>query len=245
MLNKANSIAKSEKKIILQVNKESSEKQNIQWVVGVCKKMPHWCETIEENRQARLRICQGKSALNNYSLQPRYAEQTTNEWPWIRQPFAAEDHASCHFCLLRRNHRDTRHSGIFVVHHLNAADYQSNVHVHSCMTTVNPSSNGYYWKDHAPITKAQITSNWVLEGDNDFTVLKLPQSLKHSIPAHRGWAAWVSCSGDSFKSLYRSNIDPNVRFCSVFFICCPMQNKSNLDSFEAQRRSYPILPKYT
>lgn len=33
---------------------------------------------------------------------------------------------------------------------------------------------------NAPITKAQITSNWVLEGDNDFTVLQLPQSFKHS-----------------------------------------------------------------
>ncbi len=40
-----------------------------------------------------------------------------------------------------------------------------------------PSSDGYFQQDNAPCHKAQIISDWFLEHDNEFTLLKwLPQS---------------------------------------------------------------------
>ncbi len=40
-----------------------------------------------------------------------------------------------------------------------------------------PSSDGYFQQDNAPRNKAQIISDWFLEHDNDFTLLKwFPQS---------------------------------------------------------------------
>jgi len=40
-----------------------------------------------------------------------------------------------------------------------------------------PSSDGYFQQDNAPCHKAWIISNWCLEHDNEFTVLKCrPQS---------------------------------------------------------------------
>ncbi len=61
-----------------------------------------------------------------------------------------------------------------IVHCLNATDYLSIVadHVHPFMTTVYPSSYGYFQQDHAPCHKAQIISNWFLEHVNEFTLLK-------------------------------------------------------------------------
>ncbi len=42
------------------------------------------------------------------------------------------------------------------------------------MTTVYPSSDGYFQQDNAPCHKAQIISDWFLEHDNEFTLLKWP-----------------------------------------------------------------------
>ncbi len=42
------------------------------------------------------------------------------------------------------------------------------------MTTVCPSSDGYFKQDDAPCHKAQIISDWFLEHDNEFTLLKWP-----------------------------------------------------------------------
>jgi len=39
---------------------------------------------------------------------------------------------------------------------------------------MSPSSDGYFQQDNAPCHKARIISNWFLEHDNDFTVLKWP-----------------------------------------------------------------------
>ncbi len=62
---------------------------------------------------------------------------------------------------------------------LNTTAYLSIVadHVHPFMTTVYPSSDGYFQQDNAPCHKAQIISDWFLEHDNEFTLLKWsPQS---------------------------------------------------------------------
>ncbi|MDF4294910.1 hypothetical protein P3465_23635, partial [Vibrio parahaemolyticus] len=65
---------------------------------------------------------------------------------------------------------------IFLVpteHGLNTTAYLSIVaeRVHPFMTTVYPSSDGYFQQDNAPCHKAQIISDWSLEHDNDFTIL--------------------------------------------------------------------------
>ncbi len=45
------------------------------------------------------------------------------------------------------------------------------------MTTVYPSSDGYFQQDNAPCHKVQIISDCFLEHDNEFTLLKWhPQS---------------------------------------------------------------------
>ncbi len=61
-----------------------------------------------------------------------------------------------------------------IEHHLNTTAYLSIVadHVHSFMTTVYPSSDGYFQQDNAPCHKALIISDWFLEHDNEFTLLK-------------------------------------------------------------------------
>ncbi len=67
-----------------------------------------------------------------------------------------------------------------IEHRLNATAYLSIVadHVHFFMTTVCPSSDGYLQQDNASCHKAQIISDWFLECDNEFTLLKWsPQSL--------------------------------------------------------------------
>ncbi len=62
-----------------------------------------------------------------------------------------------------------------IEHRLNATVYLSIVadHVHPFMTTVYPSSGGYFQQDNAR-HKAQIISDWFLEHDNEFTLLKWP-----------------------------------------------------------------------
>ncbi len=63
-----------------------------------------------------------------------------------------------------------------IEHRLNATAYLSIVadHVHPFMTTVYTSSDGYFQQDNAPCHKAQIISDWFLEHDNEFTLLKWP-----------------------------------------------------------------------
>ncbi len=66
-----------------------------------------------------------------------------------------------------------------IEHHLNATANLSIVpdHVHPFITTVYPSSDDYFQQDNAPCNKAQIISDWFLEQDNEFTLLKwFPQS---------------------------------------------------------------------
>ncbi len=59
---------------------------------------------------------------------------------------------------------------------LNATAYLRIVaeHVHPFMTTVCPSSDGYFQQDNAPCHKAQIISDWFPEHNNEFTLLNWP-----------------------------------------------------------------------
>ncbi len=60
-------------------------------------------------------------------------------------------------------------------HCLNTTVYLSIVaDHHPFMTTVYPFSDDYFQQDNAPCHIAQIISDWFLEHDNEFTLLKWP-----------------------------------------------------------------------
>ncbi len=128
---------------------------------------------------------------------------------------------SCHVSTVRAGGGDVMVWGILswhtmgplvpIEHRFNATAYLSIVadHVHPFMTTVYTSSDGYFQQNNAPCHKAQIISDWFLEHDNEFTLLKWPPQSPDLSPIEHLCVPGDSHHGDA-AACYHVNMDQNL-----------------------------------
>ncbi len=116
-------------------------------------------------------------------------EEREFKWLWTVRIWRKEHESMDPFCLVSIYSWHTLVPLVPIEHCLNATAYLSIVadHVHPFMTTVYPSSDGYFQQDNAPCHKAQIISDWFLEHDNEFTLLKCPPQSPDINPIENLW----------------------------------------------------------
>ncbi len=157
--------------------------------MGYSSRRPHWVPLLNRNRKRRLQFT------------PAHQNWTIEDWKnvaWSDESQFLLQHSDGRVRIWRKENESMDPSclvstvqaggilvwGIFswhilgplvpIEHSLNTTAYLSIVadHVHLFMTTVYPSSDGYFQQDNAPCHKAQIISYWILEHDNELTLLK-------------------------------------------------------------------------
>ncbi len=103
---------------------------------------------------------------------------------------------------------------------LNTTAYLSIVadQVDPFMTTVYPSSDGYFQQDNAPCHKAQIISDWFLEHDNEFftqmaSTVTRSQSNRAALGCGGTGDSHHGCAADKSAATvwcYHVNMDQNI-----------------------------------
>ncbi len=156
--------------------------------MGNSSRRPHWVPLLPaKNRKWRLQFTQ---AHQNWTI------EDWKNFAWSDESRFLLQHSDGRVRIWRKEHESMDPSclastvqagsvmvwGVFswhtlgplvpIEHSLNATAYLSIVadHVHPFMTTVYPSSDGYFQQDNEPCHKAQI--DWFLEHDNEFTLIK-------------------------------------------------------------------------
>ncbi len=135
---------------------------------------------------------------------------------------------------------------VTIEHRLNATAYLSIVadHVHPFMTTVYSSSDGNFQQDNAPCHKAQIISDWFLEHDNEFTLLKWPPH--NNLVSEKKWLKKVKvkkissiiCANTTWFDMLLSKCSLSIQIvfwgcqyiclCFLWFVCRSAVDQANL-----------------